>query len=767
MQGTHLSESKQRIEINAKLNFNHEFREKFIVLEDKRFNNKIRLLESIQNKPSLKPTTIDKKKEKILAVNLKPKIKVNNVKINNQNKQATILPASHNIKQINSSTQLFTKAKNTNKIEINKVKSNSSSIFSTMSSSNSSSRSCNNNINDKIDKRPIIVKKFTSNKPLDNKNQDENVAKKRANQTAALNTKAKLLNRVKQKQKKTQIDNKVSANLLNELMSSLITYIKDNNNNNKESIKKSKKTTKNHQYSTDISINESNLVDKNNLIVEEYLQKTFTDTMDLKRPENSSALTSPSSSYSSLSRATVSSNSSSSYFKMFSRPNYYKKLNENKNNTKPLPASSTCSSLSTFNTNTTNIQSSLYLSCDDFTENNANNNNDLPLSNKSVVSNTSSNNHRQLEIPNIDDPILFIDTLYNQLLANNNNININNNNNNYRSGSNSTEKICLYDTDYTCRSSSRLTSPHDHVKNMSRSSVSRSNSSIEVSEIHMDDSHSLFKSNLLLTNCYSLLNDESRLFDYSNHDNNYGRRRLRRRRQQSASNLNSITVDCSNMTRCNETTKFNNYSIMTSSSQSSPSLSFLTSTSSASMNSSSLSTNRVKHKLRNRNLYLSASWANLCSSSSFSPSMSTSMSSSNHPNSSINNTTTTNNNNNSNDSQLRYLYNIQRNPQLDNNDYYLNNKRLLMAKSKLSDVTTKSTSTTSYMQIIFDSFLKSIKFLIMTKNVLILPLIIYLLNNKLKQFIRNTTNQSTSLLSSAASSIMTTASKSTKMKLNL
>ena len=180
--------------------------------------------------------------------------------------------------------------------------------------------------------------------------------------------------------------------------------------------------------------------------------------------------------------------------------------------------------------------------------------------------------------------------------------------------------------------------------------------------------------------------------------------------------------------------------------------------------------------------------ANLYSSSSFSPSMSTA---SNQQNTSINSTSTNTaatssdatgsspNNNTINMStsitsslmhsaSMSYLY---RNPSMKpSTDYYSsNNSSLLMAKSSLTRLRSESPvdSSPNYIQILFESFLKSIRFLIMTKNVLIVPILIYLLQSKLKQFLKASTSPASSLLSSAASSFVSTATKSTKLKLDL
>ena len=649
-----LSNNKKLNEI--KLNFNHEFSEKFIVLDDKCFKNS-------------KTITVDMSRRHSPLVNASDSLKQMKSKtsaiIAKKLTQINKYPASsQNIKQTNSS--LLTKSMS-NIIEHTKLLNNKQTVLN------------------KNDNKANSQSELTNEKS----NLKQNVNKKRM--TAVLNTKAKLLNRVK-KQKKAKTDNKISANLLNQLMTSLISYLKDNKKKLSNDKKDKKKNLDLCSYSTD----------EPTQIMERYLLNTFTDPMDTKVMSASSLSTttkSNSSSYSSLSRTTTSSNTSSSYFKMFSRPNYYKTLNDNKNNQIQLPSSTSCSSLSE-----TNRQSSLYLSCDE-----------KPLSNKSSTS-SSSQRHKQLEIPNIDDPILFIDTLYNQLLANNSTLS------NYKEDFSNTDKLCsAYDTDYTCRSSSRLIAsdnnltPNSHSR---RSSIS-SNSSIEVSDIQIDETIKRVKELSI---------------DYQH------------RKSISSLDLNkntyrSITVDCSS-TRPELKFDITNQSLnflMTSSSQSSPSLSFLST-------SGVDSIDKKRFNATNKGLYLSASMANLYSSSSFLPSMSTSMISSNQQNTSNN---------------LSSISGSFKSPVLAS---YSRSNSLLMANSNSSDE-----ESPNYIQILFESFLKSIKFLIMTKNVLILPIIIYLLNTKLKQFIKSTTKQSTStsLFKTAASSIVHAASKSAKLKFNL
>lgn len=73
------------------------------------------------------------------------------------------------------------------------------------------------------------------------------------------------------------------------------------------------------------------------------------------------------------------------------------------------------------------------------------------------------------------------------------------------------------------------------------------------------------------------------------------------------------------------------------------------------------------------------------------------------------------------------------------------------------------TTINSYLTIIFDSFLKSIKFFIVTKNVLLLPLLIYLLNSKLRINNTNIASQATSLVANAAT---TTINKTATTTLN-
>jgi len=848
--------------MNAKLNFNHEFTEKFSVLDEKRFKNKTNI-ESINtidltknNENKLETSHHSTSKKKLDATN--NKLSKSQVKVKAFN--STVTPSPNFSKKTAHITKYSqsNKQTNLNTIAVCKQPLLPASTVSTKKRPNivtnksiNADKTDKNSVKPPIKQQPIIVKKFTPpkrvNEPLSNLNNlaqttETNgiVNKKRTVSTTSLNCKAKLLNRVKKPKKQTQIDNKVSTNLLNELMTSLITYLNeskpvssnDDCHEFKKKDKEKKLNKKRAKEPTTSTMKTSATFEDfysyqsepfNNPIMEQYLINTFTDPMDTKTNifcTSPILSTAKSNSSSCSSRVTNSSNSSSSYFKMFSRPSYYKTFKDIKNkNAKPLPPSSTCSSvasvtrssssssssslsLSTYNPNSTTcqMQSSLYLSCDEIIQ--PMNDKLLKLSNKSTSSSSMSSSQRpcHLEIPNnIEDPILFIDTLYNQLIANNSNIS------NYRDLSDTTqntEKLySAYDTDFTCPSSSQLIISPDqcdddedyenllvhntHSMSSRRSSlVAASSSSIEINEIQSNEN-----SNLLLTRCFH----ENKTDSNSNNKDTSNKLALfsfsKRRKSFSNFCLNkndyhAITVDCMSREKQLQLQQHTDMKLelkSASSSQSSPSLSYFSQ--SGAVLCDSMSHNRAKQRLKtNRTMYLSASMANLYSSSSFSPSLSTSMSSNQQNtslNSSANSTTNTNNLNimtNSFTSSLKssasisYLY---RNPSTENSNgcpgYFSNNASLLMAKSSVSGLSSEANADSSpnYIQILFESFLKSFRFLIMTKNVLIVPIIIYLLQNKLKQLIRSTPSPASSLFSSAASSFVSTATKSTKLKLDL
>lgn len=86
------------------------------------------------------------------------------------------------------------------------------------------------------------------------------------------------------------------------------------------------------------------------------------------------------------------------------------------------------------------------------------------------------------------------------------------------------------------------------------------------------------------------------------------------------------------------------------------------------------------------------------------------------------------------------------------NDFCKTNFVLKMRMNKSNSdgqtLNTTTTSSTNYFKSIFDSFLKSIKFLLMTKNVIILPIIIYLLNTKFKNALSMSSTTTTTLYKS-------------------